>query len=184
MTDSPRTLPGGWRFLLLLMVAGLLLTQCRDRHQAPTPAEAAGSSSPTAVTRTGSNETRDTPPAPGDDRAESDVGAGEQYGPVSDPHALQRAAGKFATEFARPGTDWPERVGKLCVPTLARRLATVDPANLPETGPLTSVRIINSSEPISQAEARYAAGMRIEITLIYEPVAGWQVLTYERRDTR
>jgi hypothetical protein len=40
--------------------------------------------------------------------------------------------------------------------------------------------VTDPSEPIAHARAWYRSGLQLQIMLIYDPLDGWKVLTYEK----
>lgn len=163
------------RAVLLSAVAVTIIVTMwtRDPHTPQTsPAAASASSTPTSTQATTSASTSDT--------GTDEVGAGEQYGTVTDERALNAAARGFATDFAETGPGWAARVGQWCVASLTDRLATVDTANIPAAGALDRVTVTDPSEPIAHARAWYTSGLQLQIMLIYDPLDGWKILTYEK----
>ena len=91
--------------LLSAVVLTIIVTMwTRDPHTPQTsPAAASASSTPTSTQATTSASTSDT--------GTDEVGAGEQYGTVTDERALNAAARGFATDFAETGPGWAARRG-------------------------------------------------------------------------
>lgn len=155
------------RVLTGLVLLALLVAFVRGRGDgdvpAAQPAPAASttiSPSPTAAARTGGDS--DLPPEPGLQAEELSV-----------------LGDRFAREFARPTTDWADRVGRLCVPSLAKLLRTVEVANIPRTGPITDVVVVDSASPTGQIRITYRSGLMIDVTTIWTS-AGPRVLRYEQ----
>lgn len=162
------------RAVLLSAVAVTIIVTMWTRDPQPSqtsPAAASASSTPASIQATASASMSDT--------GTDEVGAGEQYGTVTDERALNAAARGFATDFAETGPGWAARVGQWCVASLTDRLATVDVANVP-AGALDRVTVTDPSEPIAHARAWYTSGLQIQIMLIYDPLDGWKILTYDK----
>lgn len=153
------------RVLAGFVLLALLVSFLRGRSDVPVVQPAAVASatvspSPTAVARTGGDS--DVPPGPGLQAEELSV-----------------LGDRFAREFARPTTDWADRVGRLCVPSLATLLRTVEVANIPRTGPIVDVVVVDSASPTGQIRITYRSGLIIDVTTIWTD-SGPRVLRYDR----
>ena len=103
---------------------------------------------------------------------------------IYDRAGLLAVGRRFATDFTRTDRKWAYRLARSSTLDLARKLRTVDVANVPEAGTLAGFSVTGPGEPVAVLTARYSSGLSLDITAVWGPDSGWLVMSYDRSPAR